>query len=144
MALRILGWAEHAREAPLNHQSLIAWKLPQFHAVGWGGTSAKWGGTATIDKPLSDFEVPVGCVAFEGTEIAGMAFLVDGDLPNYPVNLDQVLAVPFTGQDPVQGEVAGPWLSGMVVDSRFRSGVKIGDTRDGANPGVGRQLEQFI
>ncbi len=71
MTLRVLGWAEHARESPSKQQALIAWKLNQFRQLDWGGTRiAKWGGTASPDQPLDDWKVPLGCVALMGVEIA--------------------------------------------------------------------------
>ncbi len=137
------SWTEYAQGNPERHGELVGWKISRFVREGWGGSDpTKWGGTATLTIPLSDERTPIGGVALIDGQIGGMAFLIENDLPNYPV--DGALSEPFTGKDPISCDAANPWLAGMVVDEHWRSSPEEIDSVSEDRLRVGHQLEKWI
>jgi GNAT superfamily N-acetyltransferase len=131
MTLTVLGWAQFAQGLMCRQASLIRWKLLQFKKVGWGGSDvAKWGGTASISVPLNDEQVPFGCVSVVNGDIAGVAFVIDNDLKNYPV--DGEIDGEFIEPEVATGEIANPWFAGELVEEQLRG------------QGIGKQQEQFV
>lgn len=131
MNVNVSGWASFAQGLPCRQASLIRWKLQQFKGVGWGGSSVdKWGGTASLSVPLNDEQIPFGCVSVVDGNIGGVAFVIDNDLKNYPVDGD--IEGEFFESEIAAGEVANPWFAGELVEESLRS------------QGIGRQQEQFL
>ncbi len=130
---KTIGWAEFVKREPdptMSHKKLIAWKLERFKEVDWGGASFKWGATGNAELPLDDGRVPLGCVSLVGDELAGVAFIIDDDLANYPVHGG--ITEPFVADQQVFGECANPWFAGHLVDERYR------------RSGLGRQQEKWL
>ena len=137
------SWLDYTQGDSERHRELVGWKLSRFARVGWSGLNPiKWGGTATLNLPLSDERTPIGGVALVDGQIGGMAFLIENDLPNYPV--DGPLPEPFTGKDPISSDAANPWLAGLLVDEDLRRSPKEFDPSAEGRLRLGRQLEQWI
>jgi hypothetical protein len=131
MAVNVQGWVAFADGDRAKLSALIDWKLSEFKKVGWGGSKvSKWGGTASVDVPLSDNQVPVGCVSTVDGNISGVSFIIDNDLKNYPV--DGVIPDEFVGEETVSGEVANPWFAGHLVHE------------DQRRLGLSRKQEQWV
>lgn len=143
MTVTVQGWAAFADGDRAKHSALIAWKLSEFQKVGWGGSSiAKWGGTASVDAPLSDNQIPLGCVSIVDGNIGGVAFIIDDDLKNYPV--DGVIPDEFVEQDSASGEVANPWFAGELVVEHLRGSARKPGETDEQRLGLGRKQEQWV
>ncbi len=143
MSASVQGWAAFADGDRAKQQALIDWKLTEFKKVGWGGaTVSKWGGTATVDIPLSDTQIPLGCVSTVDGNISGVAFIINDDLNNYPV--DGVVPDEFVGEEKVSGEVANPWFAGELVVEHLRGSARKPGETDEQRLGLGRKQEQWI
>ncbi len=143
MPIQVQGWSAFAEGDREKHAALIDWKLGEFKKVGWGGVNvAKWGGTASVDVPLSDEQIPFGCVSTVDGHISGVAFIIENDLKNYPV--EGVLPDEFVEQNTATGEVANPWFAGELVVEHLRGKARLPGETDEQRLGLGRKQEQWI
>lgn len=119
--IEIMSWSEAIVHGRTTQEELISFKLSNFRALGWGGTTvSKWHGTADASIPLDD-RLPLACVSFVDGVLAGMSFVITNDLPNYPMNTP--IAETFVGDTPVT-DAANPWFAGHFVNEKFsRLGV---------------------